>query len=571
MDAEKFSKRLQMVSACIIVVVLVFFGKLFYLQIIHGGAYEKLADRQYVTPSAGMFDRGTIYFSDKSGNRVSAATLKSGFKIAVNPAQVKDVEELYTLVGTLLGADHDAFIAQVTKKNDPYEEVAQQVPESIASQITSMKIPGVTAYRMNWRFYPAGELASHAIGFMAYKGDEFTGRYGIERSYNDVLSRTDERLYVNFFAEVFSDMRKLWNDASETEGDVVTTIEPSVQENLERVISATQEKWGSDRVGGMVMDPKTGAVYALAISNGFDLNETRKVTDVSRFNNPLVDSVFEMGSIMKPVIMAIALDQGAVTPATTYFDQGSVKVGDRTIYNFDKRGRGQATMQRVLNESLNTGMVFVMQHMNKAAFKKQWESFGFGQKTGIDLPAEVSGLISNLNTNRDVEYANASFGQGIAVSPVEMIRSFAALANGGHLVTPHVGQSIEYPSGFGRKLEWPVSESTVIKPETSKTITDMLVTVFDNYGEGKLKLDHYAIAAKTGTAQIPNHATGGYYADRNLHTFAAYFPAYDPKFVVFLFNEYPKNGAQFSSQTLIPPFTELAKFLINYYDLPPDR
>ncbi len=571
MDSNFSQKRLYLVSGLVVFAVVIFIAKLFYLQIIHGHQYEQLADRQYVTNTSNLFDRGSIYFTSKDGNQVSAATLKSGFKIAVNTKVSGDPYVLYEKIGKLVGAEHDFFIGQAGRKNDPYVEIATNVPEAIAEQVTAMKIPGLSTYRMNWRFYPAGDLASHAIGFMGFKGDTFAGRYGIERSYDNVLARTDQKLYVNFFAEIFTDISKLVSSSEEVEGDVVTTIEPSVQKSLEQMVNAVQEKWSSDRVGGIVMDPKTGAILAMGLDNGFDLNQTRSVSNVSQFNNPLIESDFEMGSIMKPVIMAIALDQGVVTPATTYNDAGFVKVGNRTIYNFDKKGRGKnVTMQTVLNQSLNTGMVNVMQRMQKDAFKKQWESFGFGEKTGIDLPAETKGLISNLGTNRDVEFANVSFGQGVAVSPIEVLRAQAVLANGGHLVTPHLVSEIDYPSGFTKKLEWPVT-GQLIKPETAVTITKMLTTVFDNYDGGKIKLDHYSIAAKTGTAQIANHASGGYYDDRNLHTFMAYFPAQNPKFIVFLYNYYPKNGAKFSSDTLLPPFVDFAKFLINYYDVPPDR
>lgn len=571
MDSNFSQKRLYLVSGLVVFAVVIFIAKLFYLQIIHGHQYEMLADRQYVTNSSNLFDRGSIYFTSKDGNQVSAATVKSGFKIAVSTITLGDPEVAYAKIGKILGLDHDTFITQVTKKKDPYIEIATNVPEAAASQITAMKLPGVTAYRMNWRFYPAGDLAAHAIGFMGFKGDEFLGRYGIERSYDKVLVRTDQKLYVNFFAEIFTDISKLVGDSEEMEGDVITTIEPSVQKSLEQMLNDVKEKWSSDRVGGIVMDPKTGAILAMGLDNGFDLNQTRNVKDVSQFNNPLIESDFEMGSIMKPVIMAIALDQGVVTPATTYNDAGFVKVGNRTIYNFDKKGRGKnVSMQTVLNQSLNTGMVYVMQRMQKDVFRKQWESFGFGERTGIDLPAETKGLISNLGTNRDVEFANVSFGQGVAVSPIEVLRAQAVLANGGRLVTPHLVSEIDYPSGFTKKLEWPVT-GQLIKPETAVTITSMLTTVFDNYNDGKIKLDHYSIAAKTGTAQIANHASGGYYDDRNLHTFMAYFPSKDPKFIVFLYNYYPKNGAKFSSDTLLPPFVDFAKFLINYYDVPPDR
>lgn len=550
-------------------VVVVFIVKLFYLQIIHGHSYEQQADRQYVTTTSQTFDRGTIYFTQQDATLVSAATLKSGFKLAVNGKLINDPKALYQSLGKHLPYTESQFITMVDKKNDPYIELATNLGSDVAAQITEAKIPGVTLYRNNWRFYPADDLASHAIGFMAFKGDDYLGRYGLERTYQDVLARTDQRLYVNFFAEVFSDITKFISEPEEKEGDVITTLDPAVQKNLQAAVTGIQTKWQSDRVGGIVMDPNTGAVLAMTMDNGFNLNQTRSVTDISQFNNPLVENVFEMGSIMKPVIMAIALDQGAVTPTTSYFDQGFVKVGDRTIYNFDKKGRGKADMQMVMNQSLNTGMVFVMQHMAKSAFKNQWQLFGFGQKTGIDLPAEGAGLISNLNTNRDVEFANVSFGQGVAVTPIEMIRALAVLANGGHLVTPHLVREIEYPSGLTKKLDWPVT-GQLIKPETQKTITKMLTTVFDNYNNGTIKFDHYTVAAKTGTAQIPN-PSGGYYSDRNLHTFMAYFPAENPRFIVFLYNQYPKNGAQFSSETLLPPFVDLAKFLISYYNITPDR
>lgn len=554
----------------IVFVVLIFIAKLFYLQIIHGKSYEKLADRQYVSSSTQSFDRGTIYFTQKDGTLVSAATLQSGYKLAVNGKDVADPVALYSALGSYVPSMTESqFTDAVGKKTDSYIELATTLDEDAAAKISAMKLPAVSLYHNSWRFYPADSLASHAIGFMGYQGNDLAGRYGLESSYNTVLARTDQQLYVNFFAEVFSDVSKIVSQPDEEEGDVVSTLEPTVQKNLETAVEGIKQKWNSDRAGGIIMDPNTGAIYAMALDNEFNLNDTKSVTDISQFSNPLVESDFEVGSIMKPVIMSIALDQGAVTPNTTYFDQGFVKVKNRTIYNFDKRGRGLATMQTVLNQSLNTGMVFVMQHMNMDAFRNQWLTFGFGQKTGIDLPGESTGLVSNLNGDNVVNFANASFGQGIAVTPVEMIRALAVLANGGHLVTPHLASAIQYPSGLTKTLPWPVT-GQLIKPSTDATITRMLTTVFDNYDNGTIKLDHYSIAAKTGTAQIAD-PTGGYYSDRNLHTFMAYFPAQHPRFIVFMYDYYPKNGAKYSSDTLLPPFVDLAKFLIDYYDVPPDR
>jgi stage V sporulation protein D (sporulation-specific penicillin-binding protein) len=330
-------------------------------------------------------------------------------------------------------------------------------------------------------------------------------------------------------------------------------------------------RWDSDRTTGIVMDPKTGKIVAMAVSPHFDINNFRDEKDISVFNNLNVEGVFEMGSIVKPLIAAIALDQQVITADTRYNDSGSVQVRNRTIRNFDRKGRGNGvTMQQVLNESLNTGMVFIMQQMKPNLFVEQFSKFRFDQKTGIDLPGEIGGITSNLQTARDVELANISFGQGIAVTPIGMIRAFSALANRGQLVEPHVVDSIEYLDESIKTIE-PKIIDIVISPATSEEITRMLVNVFDNYFSGTKKIPHYSVAGKTGTAQIANSETGGYYDDRNLHTFVGYFPAYDPQFIIFMMNEHPKQGARFSSQTLIDPFLNLTKFLINYYNIPPDR
>ena len=197
------------------------------------------------------------------------------------------------------------------------------------------------------------------------------------------------------------------------------------------------------------------------------------------------------------------------------------------------------------------------------------KAYGLGEETGIDLPNETHGLIQNLDSPRDVEHATAAFGQGIAVTPIEMTRALAVLANGGVLVDPYVTREVDYTFGPSWKY-FPNEPKRVLKPETSEEITRMLVTVVDDaLLGGEVKLDHYTIAAKTGTAQIPKPG-GGYYEDRYLHTFFGYFPAYDPKFLVFLYVKHPQ-GVQYASHTLTHPFIDTAKFLLNYYGVPPDR
>ncbi len=216
-------------------------------------------------------------------------------------------------------------------------------------------------------------------------------------------------------------------------------------------------------------------------------------------------------------------------------------------------------------------LVFIEQKMGKDSFRSYMKGYGISEKTGVDLPNETSGLTKSLDGNNDVDFANMSFGQGFAITPLQAIRAFASLGNGGNLVTPHFVKQIRYEDGTSKMLEWPVAKNAITKPESSVTLTRMLVNVFDKaYGEGKYKFDHYSIATKTGTAQVAREDGKGYYEDRHMHSFFGYFPAYEPRFIVFLFLKNPKE-IKYAAQTLIPPFVETAKFLINYYNLPPDR
>ena len=276
-----------------------------------------------------------------------------------------------------------------------------------------------------------------------------------------------------------------------------------------------------------------------------------------------------MGSIVKPLVMAGALDIGAVTPSTTYNDSGSVTIDGKTLNNFDKRGRGNnVSMQTVLDQSLNTGMIFVEQKMGKDAFRDYLVNrYKLGEKTGIDLPGEVNGSVGSLKDKNDINFAAASFGQGIATSPINIVRGFAALANGGTMVTPHIASEIIESTGKKTQIDFPVG-ARVLKPETISTITSMLVHVVDQgYHIGK---EHYSVAAKTGTAQIARPDGGGYYTDRNLHSLIGFFPASKPRYVLYLFNVYPK-GALYAIQTLGTPFMDMVDFMNNYYDIPPDR
>ncbi len=570
--ASSFVWRSRILLFGILLFSLVLGGKLFLVQVVHGDVYGNEAIRQYATPSSDIYERGTIYFTRKDGELVSAATQTLGFKLAIHPIKVVDAEVAYQKINAIKAINHDEFITKASKDNDPYEDVIGRLTKEEADAITALKLPGVNIFKEKWRFYPGGTLASHALGFVGYKGDDLGGRYGLERQYDEVLRRGKNDPYLNVFAEVFSNINNtFFNDGEGREGDVVTTIEPMVQASFEKKIAEVKERYGVDSVGGIIMNPKDGSIYALGVLPSFDPNDFSKVKKTSTFSNPLVENVLEFGSVVKPLVMAAGINAGVVTADTKYNDKGSVIVEKKEIFNFDKKARGDGvTMQDVLNQSLNTGMVFIEQKLGRKNLREYLLGYGIKDKTGIDLPNETSGLVSNLNSPRELEFANASFGQGIALTPVELVRALASLANGGVLVTPHLVKSIEYDDGSSKEFTYD-TVPTKISKTTSEEITRMLVTVMDkSLNTGESKLEHFSVAAKTGTAQVANNVSGGYYEDRNTHSFFGYFPAYDPQFIVFLYAVNP-NGVQYAAQTWVSPFLDITKFLLNYYQVPPDR
>lgn len=573
MDSKKvFLARIRIISFLTILVGVFFLARLFSLQLVKNDAYAETADRSYVK-SSDTFDRGAIFFEKRDGGRISAATVNTGFMLAINPLQIKSPQDTHAKLSEIIELDRAEFLEKAGKTGDPYEEVAEKISREDADAITALKLTGVSLYKYKWRFYPGERMAAQSIGFLGFGegGDTLSGQYGLEKYYNETLKKEEENLYVNIFAEIFSGVKEVIFEGEEREGDVVTTIEPTVQNFLENELQTVKDKFNPESASGIIISPQTGEIYAMAHMPNFDLNDFQSVEDVNTYSNPLVENVYEFGSVVKPLVIAAAIDEGVISASTPFYDKGSIQVEDKEIFNFDKRGRGQVTMQEVLSESLNTGMVYAMQKLGRSKFKEHMLDYRLGEKTNIDLPNEAKGIVGNLEAPRDLEYATASFGQGISFSPVVLVRALSALGNGGYLVRPHIVKEIDYHDG-GEKVFTYLKEDQprVLSLEASQEISKMLVYSVDHvYGDGKYKMENYSIAAKTGTAQIPNPA-GGYYEDRNLHSFIGYFPASNPQFLVFLSIRSPR-GVRYAAETLSEPFFNSAKFLLSYYEVAPDR
>jgi stage V sporulation protein D (sporulation-specific penicillin-binding protein) len=566
------NSRIRIISAFICFIGFLLIVRLYQIQIHQAAAYQEKAQRQYVHTAKDVYNRGSIYFTTKDGEKVSAASITSGYLLAVNPTLITDPSAIYDKIKNFTTLSLAEFTEKATLPNRTYVEIEPKLDEVSYKAINELDLAGVMLYRNQWRYYPGDAVAARTIGFVGFGSDDgqLRGKYGLERYYDETLYRDNTILSVNFFAEIFSNLGSLvFEDESKKSGSVVTTIEPTVARMLDRILEETQDQYQSKVTGGIIMDPKTGAIYAMNAVPTFDLN-SRGTTSIEQFENPLVEDVYEMGSIIKALTVAAGLDSKVITPQSTYYDAGFLDLNTYTIKNFDGKGRGTVNMQEVLNQSLNTGVSHIVKLMGKDKFRSYFDGLKLGSESGIDLPSEAQGLVSNLKSPRDVEYATASFGQGIAMTPVATARALAALGNGGHLVTPHIVKSIEYDDGTKKEVTYP-NGAQVFTPETSETVSRMLTTVVDKaLRGGKVALPHHSIAAKTGTAQMSNPNGGGYYEDRYLHSFFGYFPSYDPQFIVFLYTVDPR-GVQYASETLTEPFMDISKFLINYYSIPPDR
>jgi len=565
--------RIRIITGIVLLVALILVARLYQLQIISFETYVARGEGQYIHTVHNLYDRGSIYFTTRDGEKVSAATVQSGYTLSLDPSRIDNPDTLYESLKPYLFIDKETFIHRATLEGRVDVEVRQELTEEDALAIKALNLEGISLKRQRWRYYPGEKLAARTIGFVGYEGkepgEEPVGRYGLERYYEDTLHRESEELSVNFFAELFTNLGNLvFEDTDNKEGDIVTTIEPSVARLLQNELQTANDTWRSDLTGGIIINPKTGEIYAIDAVPTFNPN-ARGTSTLEYFTNPLVGSRYELGSIIKALTMAAGIDSKAVSAGTTYFDAGYIELDTMTINNYDKRGRGTVDMQQVLSQSLNTGVAFVVKTMGQERFLEYFNKLKLGSETGIDLVGEIHGDMENLNTTRNIEYATASYGHGIALTPIAATRALAALGNGGVLITPHLAKTILYEDGTKKEVKFPSGER-VWSEETSEEITRMLVKVVDEaLRGGTVSLPEHSIAAKTGTALLVKD-TGGYYEDRYLHSFFGYFPAYNPEFLVFLYTVNPQ-GVTYASDTLTEPFMNITKFLINYYNIPPDR
>lgn len=571
---KEIDRSLRVVSILVLLGAFVIIGRLFVLQVLDHSYYTALALDSHEIYQQLYPHRGTIFLQDtrNKSKKYPVAVNRQYYALYAVPRDIAKEEVSSTtnfLAGVLGYTDEQkkALSEKLSKHDDPYEPIAKKVSEELKDTIKVANLSGIHTTGQELRYFPEGNLAANILGFTGQneKGEP-VGRYGIEGFWDSTLAGKS-----GFLAGEKGAMGSIISVANRTlkpaedGADLLLTIDRNVQyKACERLRQGFLEHQAKS-AALILMDPKTGAVLSMCSLPDFNPNNYSDVRDVSAFNNTSIFTPYESGSVFKPITMAMALDLGLVSPFTTYTDTGERAIDNFKIRNALDKVYGVVTMTNVLENSINTGMIWVAEKIGKTRFKNYVEKFGFGKKTGIGLDTELAGDISNLSRSAAVYSAVGSFGQGFSVTPLQIATAYSALASGGKMPKPYIVDEIHYASGKVEKTE-PQTE-VVISPSTDKLITAMLISTVEKTYAKTVSMPNYYIAGKTGTAQIPGK--GGYEKDKTNHTFVGYFPATDPKFVLLVKYEEPKQD--WAESTAAPVFKDVAKFVLDYYGVPGDK
>ncbi|MBI5794410.1 penicillin-binding protein 2 [Candidatus Uhrbacteria bacterium] len=551
--------------------------KLVVLQIFEHDYYEALASGQHELFQELIPERGDIYLHDyKDETIVPVATNEELAFIWADPRLVKEPDDTAKALGEIFGYDEEAVSAltvRLDQPQDPYEPIERKVDDATLQKILGLNLPGISYVRESSRLYPEPEMSGHVLGFVGANEDgSVSGKYGIEGYFDDVLTgtagslRSERDLAGRLIAVADQDLEPAVDGS-----DVVLTIDRTIQYKACSTLKTAVLKHGAEGGSIIIVAPDTGKILAMCGAPDFDPNHYGEVDSIDVFNNPAIFESYEPGSVFKPITMAAAVDVGAVTPTTTFTDTGSVMVDGwpKPIGNAEGKVYGTVGMTQVLEDSINTGMIFAMRAMGMDVFKQYVHTFGFGVSTGIELETESSGDLSSLDNESEIYSATATFGQGITVTPLQIVMAYAAIANGGILKAPLIVDEIRHPDGTVEKRT-PTDVSHVIDSKTARTLSAMLVSVVE-YGHGKRAgVPGYYIGGKTGTAQVAKTNGIGYASDNTIGSFAGFGPVEDPKFAMIVRIDNPKDVV-WAESTAAPLFGEMAEFLLQYFEVPPVR
>lgn len=494
-----------------------------------------------------------------SGEIKSLSINTDSWTISVNPNQILEISTFAEMLSGKIGIAREE-IEKKLENNESHIVIKKKVSSDELDEIKALNLKGLYWQNEPERFYPQGELLAQTLGFL---GGEGKGQYGVEGYYNNILEgKFGVKKEKKGLSSLLFDNSSISLDGS----DIYLTIDYNIQFQAESLLKQAKEKFDIDEGQIIVIKPDSGRILALADFPSFDPNYYSKEKDLGIFQNGAVQKLFEPGSIFKPFTMASALNEGKITPDTTYVDTGSLKFGSYTIKNFNDKVYDKKTMTEVLESSINTGVVFAQQQIGNKLFFEYVDKFGFTKKTGIDIQGEVNSQNENLKNGPDVTFATASFGQGIEVTPIQIVRAFSAFANGGKLVKPYIVEKIV--NGRDEIITKPEVSFPIISQKAVFDVTAMLISTVENGFNSISKIQGYYVAGKTGTAQVPLKGKRGYDEYKTIQSFIGYAPALSPQFLILVKLDSPKVPQ--SSLSAVPIFNDLAQYIINYWQIPPD-
>ncbi len=535
----KESWRLYFVEILFFIASLFLFNHIYRISIEKHAMYSAKAVAQLNAQKESQ-PRGTISFRTRDHSSIPAAINKEVPFIYIAPKEIKEIDrdKVLEALSPLFTLSPDEWIEKLEDTQSSYNVIDLNPSEELIKKVKGFKLRGVYVSERLKRSYPNKELAASVLGFVTDEYNTPKGQYGVE------------------------EMQQKYLGDPERPADVTLTLDYNIQQKGEQALDDLMKDWKAEAATLIVEDPKTGAILAMAQKPGFDPNAYGEAS-LKTFLNQNISSVYEPGSVFKALTFAGALDVGKIKPETTYNDTGSLSLSGYTIRNWDKKSYGTQTMVQVLENSLNTGAAFMGKRLGPDLFLKYVKDFGFGAKTKIGLPGEVVGNINNLKGFEQLHFATASFGQGIAVTPLQLLTAMSTIANRGILMKPYVIDRLEYADGT-IEITQPSVARRVLSEETAKKTVDALVSVVNH---GKIgAVPGYRVGGKTGTAQIPSSKGG--YEEAYIHSFVGFAPADDPKFIILIKLVRPV-GAPLSGMTVVPAFRELTKFLLDYYSIPP--
>lgn len=574
---KKYADLRLIFFICFVLLFFLFIStRLFWLQVKQRDFYKKIASGQHQILSELIPERGEIYMQDKDGKLQPLAQNRVLYMLYAVPKDFdKKPEEINNKLKEFFKWDDEttnSFLERLSKETDPFEQIKKGLNENEKNEIESWQIKGLNFLNEDSRYYPNQNVGANLTGFYSFKSDKPSGQYGLEGYFENELAGSrgvidSERDAAGRLITVGA--RKF---TSAVDGsDLILTIDPSIEYIACQKLNEYILRLGAKSGEVIVLEPKSGAVLAMCSFPDFDPNKYFEVKDIKNFKNPAVTDQYEPGSIFKPITMAAALDLKKVTPKFTYRDEGCrlITGWPKPICNSDvsvtPNGHGIVSMTDVLVNSLNTGVMYLIDQIGEETFKKYLQGFGFDNITNITLPGESKGNITNVGV-RPIYAYTASFGQGITVTPIQMVTAYTAIANGGELLKPFIVKEIRKSDGTVEKNEKKVVRQ-VVSPEVSVLLSGMLVSAIEDGHGWRAGVPGYYLAGKTGTAQVPS-PQGGYSAE-TIHSFVGFGPIDDPKFVMLTKLDNPST--RFAESSAAPLFGEIANFILQYYQIPPSR